>query len=128
MYGNLMVDVKTGSEKLKDRARRIVAIVTGVDADEAGARLTAPRQVERQGGHRHGKGQASPIAQAGDCGCLKKADDSIRAALGEDHPQGHRAAPKSRRPRIPSPIASPARGADNPVRCDSPGPRGVHCL
>src|SRR5437667_356338 len=28
-YGNLMVDVQTGSEKLKDRARRIIAIVTG---------------------------------------------------------------------------------------------------
>ena len=28
-YGNLMVDVQTGSEKLKDRARRIVVIVTG---------------------------------------------------------------------------------------------------
>jgi N-acetylmuramic acid 6-phosphate etherase len=34
-YGNLMVDVQTGSEKLKDRARRIVNIVTGVDYDEA---------------------------------------------------------------------------------------------
>src|SRR5579864_5145029 len=36
-YGNLMVDVQTGSEKLKDRARRIVTIVTGLnyaDADE----------------------------------------------------------------------------------------------
>ena len=34
-YGNLMVDVQTGSEKLKDRARRIVAIVTGVEPEEA---------------------------------------------------------------------------------------------
>ena len=34
-YGNLMVDVQTGSEKLKDRARRIVNIVTGLDYDEA---------------------------------------------------------------------------------------------
>src|SRR2546427_8501476 len=33
-YGNLMVDVQTGSEKLKDRARRIIVIVTGVDLDE----------------------------------------------------------------------------------------------
>src|SRR5213595_917021 len=30
-YGNLMVDVQTGSEKLRDRARRIVVIVTGLD-------------------------------------------------------------------------------------------------
>ena len=34
-YGNLMVDVRTGSEKLKDRARRIVDIITGLDYDEA---------------------------------------------------------------------------------------------
>src|SRR4030095_12210459 len=34
-YGNLMVDVHTGSEKLKDRARRIVNIVTGLEYDES---------------------------------------------------------------------------------------------
>src|SRR5688572_25008886 len=34
-YGNLMVDVQTGSEKLKDRACRIVNIVTGLEYDEA---------------------------------------------------------------------------------------------
>src|SRR6185436_4411326 len=34
-YGNLMVDVKTSSEKLKDRARRIVNIVTGLEYDDA---------------------------------------------------------------------------------------------
>src|SRR4051812_28464026 len=34
-YGNLMVDVQMGSEKLRDRARRIITIVTGLDADEA---------------------------------------------------------------------------------------------
>ena len=34
-YGNLMVDVKTGSEKLKDRAKRIVVMVTGLDYDQA---------------------------------------------------------------------------------------------
>src|SRR3989475_2401153 len=34
-YGNLMVDVQTGSEKLKDRARRIVTIVTGLEYDDA---------------------------------------------------------------------------------------------
>src|SRR5512141_2224032 len=38
-YGNLMVDVQTGSEKLKDRARRILGVVTGVDYDEADALL-----------------------------------------------------------------------------------------
>jgi N-acetylmuramic acid 6-phosphate etherase len=34
-YGNLMVDVRTGSEKLKDRARRIVNMVTGLEYAEA---------------------------------------------------------------------------------------------
>src|SRR5262247_3040840 len=34
-YGNLMVDVQTGSEKLKDRARRIVNIVTGLEYEDA---------------------------------------------------------------------------------------------
>src|SRR6266498_3754785 len=34
-YGNLMVDVQTGSEKLRDRARRIIIIVTGLEYDDA---------------------------------------------------------------------------------------------
>src|SRR5215471_18998002 len=34
-YGNLMVDVQMGSEKLRDRARRIVTIVTGLEYDDA---------------------------------------------------------------------------------------------
>ena len=38
-YGNLMVDVRSGSEKLKDRARRIVNIITGLDYDAADALL-----------------------------------------------------------------------------------------
>src|SRR6266566_5718262 len=33
--GNLMVDVQTGSEKLKDRARRIIGIVTGLEYDDS---------------------------------------------------------------------------------------------
>ena len=79
-YGNLMVDVQTGSEKLKDRARRIIGIVTGLDYDAADellkrarwnvkaaivmqkTRLTLPQALRR----------------------LKKADDSVREAIGED--------------------------------------------
>ena len=38
-YGNLMVDVHVGSEKLRDRARRILVVVTGMDYDEADALL-----------------------------------------------------------------------------------------
>src|SRR6266446_5691095 len=34
-YGNLMVDVQMGSEKLRDRARRIVTMITGLEYDEA---------------------------------------------------------------------------------------------
>ena len=79
-YGNLMVDVQTGSEKLKDRARRIVAAVCEIDPEEADAllkrakwnvkaaivmqqtRLTLPQALRR----------------------LKKADDSVRTAIGEE--------------------------------------------
>ena len=79
-YGNLMVDVQTGSEKLKDRARRIVAIVTGVDHEAAGELL------------RHAKWnvKAAIVMQRGSMTLtqalrkLKSADDSIRQALGED--------------------------------------------
>src|SRR3954454_16716464 len=42
-YGNLMVDVKTGSEKLKDRAKRIVNVVTGLEPAEAEALLKRAR-------------------------------------------------------------------------------------
>src|SRR5688572_28007412 len=34
-YGNLMVDVKSNSDKLRDRARRIVGMVTALDYDAA---------------------------------------------------------------------------------------------
>jgi N-acetylmuramic acid 6-phosphate etherase len=34
-YGNLMVDVKSNSDKLRDRARRIIGRVTGLDYDAA---------------------------------------------------------------------------------------------
>src|SRR5450631_3565624 len=42
-YGNLMVDVQTGSEKRRDRARRIVAIVTGIDDQAADKMLRSAR-------------------------------------------------------------------------------------
>ena len=38
-YGNLMVDVKSNSEKLRDRARRIIGAVTGLEYDAAGELL-----------------------------------------------------------------------------------------
>lgn len=77
-YGNLMVDVKTGSEKLKDRARRIVTIVTGLDYDAADALLKKARWDVK----------ASIVMQktgstyAGALKKLKQADDSVRVAIG----------------------------------------------
>jgi N-acetylmuramic acid 6-phosphate etherase len=79
-YGNLMVDVQTGSEKLKDRARRIIAIVTGVDYDEAGRLLKEARF--------HTKAaivmQKTGVSYAQAVRRLRKADESIREAIGED--------------------------------------------
>jgi N-acetylmuramic acid 6-phosphate etherase len=42
-YGNLMVDVQSNSDKLRDRARRIVSGVTGLDEEAAGALLERAR-------------------------------------------------------------------------------------
>src|SRR4029453_13474307 len=42
-YGNLMVDVQTGSEKRRDRARRIVTIVTGPENNDADKLLRRAR-------------------------------------------------------------------------------------
>src|SRR5882672_2921787 len=42
-YGNLMVDVRTGSEKLRDRARRMVNIITGLEYDDADKLLRTAR-------------------------------------------------------------------------------------
>lgn len=79
-YGNLMVDVQTGSEKLKDRARRIISIVTGVDYEEAGRLLKAAR------GHTKAAivMQKTGVTYAQAVRRLRKADESIREAIGED--------------------------------------------
>lgn len=79
-YGNLMVDVQTGSEKLKDRARRILGVVTGLASDEADRLLRRAKWnvkaaivMQKRGG---------TYAQA--VRLLKQADDSVRDAIGED--------------------------------------------
>ncbi|NOT26621.1 MAG: N-acetylmuramic acid 6-phosphate etherase [Acidobacteria bacterium] len=79
-YGNLMVDVQTGSEKRKDRARRIVNIVTGLEYDEVDslmkrAHWNVKAAIVMQ---RTGLPYAKAIAR------LRKAHDSMREALGED--------------------------------------------
>jgi N-acetylmuramic acid 6-phosphate etherase len=79
-YGNLMVDVQTGSEKLKDRARRIITIVTGIDYDEADALLKRARFNVKAAIVMQKTGLTLPQALQR----LKKADDSVREAIGED--------------------------------------------
>jgi N-acetylmuramic acid 6-phosphate etherase len=79
-YGNLMVDVQVGSEKLRDRARRIVMIVTGLDCDGSDKLLrlagwnTKAAIVMHKGGLTYSKALIR----------LRKAHDSVREAIGED--------------------------------------------
>jgi hypothetical protein len=75
-----MVDVQTGSEKLKDRARRILGLVTGLDYDAADAVLKRARWNVK----------AAIIMQRADLTLpqalkrLRKAHDSVSEAIGED--------------------------------------------
>jgi N-acetylmuramic acid 6-phosphate etherase len=79
-YGNLMVDVRTGSEKLKDRARRIIGVVTGLDYDAADALLRQAKWNVKAAIVMQKAGLT--LAQA--LKRLKKADDLVRDAIGED--------------------------------------------
>ncbi|MPZ20953.1 MAG: N-acetylmuramic acid 6-phosphate etherase [Luteitalea sp.] len=79
-YGNLMVDVQTGSEKLRDRARRIIGIVTGMEYDAADKLL------------KKSKGNVKAAIVMAKTGLplkkaisrLRAADSSMRDAIGED--------------------------------------------
>ncbi|GMV22556.1 MAG: N-acetylmuramic acid 6-phosphate etherase [Acidimicrobiia bacterium] len=79
-YGNLMVDVKTGSDKLKDRAQRIVSMVTGMDPSDARTLLVTAKWNVKAAivMKKAGLTYAQALRR------LKTADDSIREALGED--------------------------------------------
>jgi N-acetylmuramic acid 6-phosphate etherase len=79
-YGNLMVDVRTGSEKLKDRARRIVNIVTGLEYDEADKLLRRAQWNVKAAIVMQKTGLSYPKAVAQ----LRKAGGLMREALGED--------------------------------------------
>jgi N-acetylmuramic acid 6-phosphate etherase len=79
-YGNLMVDVQTGSEKLKDRARRILSVVTGIDYDAADALLKRARWNVKAAIVM----QKADVTLADAVKRLKNADDSVREAIGED--------------------------------------------
>jgi N-acetylmuramic acid 6-phosphate etherase len=79
-YGNLMVDVQTGSDKLKDRARRIVALVTGAGPEEAGNLLKRAKWNVKAAIVMKKTGVTYAQAQRR----LRSSDDSVRTALGED--------------------------------------------
>ena len=79
-YGNLMVDVQTGSEKLKDRARRIVNIVTGLEYDDSDRLLKRAHWNVKAAIVMQKTGLPYPKALSR----LRKAHDSMREALGED--------------------------------------------
>ena len=79
-YGNLMVDVKTGSEKLKDRAKRIVNVVTGLDPTAAEALLKRARWNVKAAIVMEKAGLTLPQAMKR----LRNADNSVRDAIGED--------------------------------------------
>jgi len=79
-YGNLMVDVQTNSDKLRDRAHRIVQIATGLEGDDADKLLKKANWnvkaaiVMQKTGLSHGKALTR----------LRKAKDQVRDAIGED--------------------------------------------
>src|SRR3954447_3649370 len=79
-YGNLMVDVQMGSEKLRDRARRIITIVTGLEYEEADKLLRRA----------HWNVKAAIVMQKSRLNYLKavsrlrRAHDFVRDAIGED--------------------------------------------
>jgi N-acetylmuramic acid 6-phosphate etherase len=79
VYGNLMVDVQSHSEKLRDRGRRIVSTVTGLDPGEADALLRRAKGsvkiaiVMQKAGVNYARARAR----------LRAANDSVRGAIGE---------------------------------------------
>jgi len=79
-YGNLMVDVQTGSEKLRDRARRIIIIVTGLDYDEADKLLKRAQWNVKAAIVM----QKSGLTHAQALTRLRRAHNFIRDAIGED--------------------------------------------
>jgi len=79
-YGNLMVDVQMGSEKLRDRARRILNIVAGLSAEDAEKLLKRAHWNVKAAIVMQKSGLTYPKALAR----LRKSQDRIREAIGED--------------------------------------------
>ena len=79
-YGNLMVDVQMGSEKLRDRARRIISIVTGLEYDDADRLLRRARWNVKAAIVM----QKTGISYQASLSRLRRAHDFVRDAIGED--------------------------------------------
>jgi N-acetylmuramic acid 6-phosphate etherase len=79
-YGNLMVDVQATNDKLKDRARRIISIATGVDYEAAGKLLKSARNDVKAAIVMQRTGLTLSKALA----TLRKSHDSVREAVGDD--------------------------------------------
>ena len=79
-YGNLMVDVQMGSEKLRDRARRIVTIVTGLEYEEVDRLLRRAHWNVKAAIVMQKSGLPYPRAISR----LRRAHDFVRDAIGED--------------------------------------------
>ena len=79
-YGNLMVDVQMGSEKLRDRARRIITIVTGLTYEEADELLRRAHWNVKAAIVMQKSGLTYPRAVSR----LRKAHDFVAIAIGED--------------------------------------------
>ena len=79
-YGNLMVDVQINSDKLRDRARRILQMVTGLEGDDVDKLLKKAHWnvkaaiVMQKTGQTHAKALTR----------LRKAKDHVGDAIGED--------------------------------------------
>ena len=79
-YGNLMVDVQMGSEKLRDRARRIITIVTGLDYDAADELLRRAHWNVKAAIVMQRRSLTLPQSLAR----LRRAHDFVSDAIGED--------------------------------------------
>jgi N-acetylmuramic acid 6-phosphate etherase len=79
-YGNLMVDVQINSEKLKDRAKRIVHIATGLEDEDVSKLLKKAHGNVKVAivMQKTGMSYAQAVAR------LRKAKDQVRDAIGED--------------------------------------------
>jgi N-acetylmuramic acid 6-phosphate etherase len=79
-YGNLMVDVQMGSLKLRDRARRIIMIVTGLNDEDAEKLLRRARWNVKAAIVM----QKAALTYPQSIARLRRAHDFVRDAIGED--------------------------------------------